>query len=120
MFGSLLEKAYAKVNKSYSNMHFGYISDALVDLTGGVHEIYYIEECGEKDHPTKEQLWELALKGFAMKSIMGASMGDRTNNNSLSTCHAYSVLGIYEIINQNGEYQLRTSIEEKPSILTLF
>nr|XP_036865187.1 calpain-13 isoform X1 [Manis javanica]XP_036865188.1 calpain-13 isoform X1 [Manis javanica]XP_036865189.1 calpain-13 isoform X1 [Manis javanica] len=32
----LLEKAYAKFHGSYLNLHYGYLPDALVDLTGGV------------------------------------------------------------------------------------
>ena len=108
MFGPLLEKAYAKVNKSYANMHFGYVSDALVDLTGGIHEIYYIEDIGQTKFPNKEQFWELIIRSFAMDSIIGASMGG----------HAYSVLGVFELINNNGQTQLRTNIDEKPHTQT--
>ncbi|XP_040352811.1 calpain-13 [Herpailurus yagouaroundi] len=32
----LLEKAYAKFRGSYLNLHYGFLPDALVDLTGGV------------------------------------------------------------------------------------
>ncbi|XP_059044681.1 calpain-13 [Mustela lutreola] len=32
----LLEKAYAKFHGSYANLHYGFLPDALVDLTGGV------------------------------------------------------------------------------------
>lgn len=32
----LMEKAYAKLLGSYSQLHYGYLPDALVDLTGGV------------------------------------------------------------------------------------
>ncbi|GAB5569930.1 calpain-13 isoform X3 [Prionailurus iriomotensis] len=32
----LLEKAYAKFHGSYLNLHYGFLPDALVDLTGGV------------------------------------------------------------------------------------
>ncbi|XP_045835744.1 calpain-13 [Meles meles] len=32
----LLEKAYAKFHGSYANLHYGFLPDSLVDLTGGV------------------------------------------------------------------------------------
>ncbi|XP_057165317.1 calpain-13 [Ursus arctos] len=32
----LLEKAYAKFHGSYASLHYGFLPDALVDLTGGV------------------------------------------------------------------------------------
>ena len=37
-----MEKAYAKLHRTYENLHGGSLAEAMVDLTGGVSEKYYL------------------------------------------------------------------------------
>lgn len=39
----LIEKAYAKLHKSYEALHGGSLQQALVDLTGGIAEKLFLE-----------------------------------------------------------------------------
>ncbi|CAJ0956945.1 unnamed protein product, partial [Ranitomeya imitator] len=43
-WSALLEKAYAKINGSYEGLRSGYILDSMQDFTGGVGEIFQIDE----------------------------------------------------------------------------
>ena len=40
----IIEKAYAKIHGSYKKLHGGAMTEALVDLTGGVSEKYFFED----------------------------------------------------------------------------
>uniref|UniRef100_A0A3B4F5S0 Calpain catalytic domain-containing protein n=1 Tax=Pundamilia nyererei TaxID=303518 RepID=A0A3B4F5S0_9CICH len=61
---ALLEKAYAKVCGSYTDMNAGTPAEALVDFTGGVH--IYIDL--SKPPP---DLWEMMCRAGQSKSLMG-------------------------------------------------
>ena len=76
MFGPLLEKAYAKLNKCYSNLITGEIIDALIDLTGGVHENFKIKAIsdGKVKNMNQEKLWNAIFSFFEMKSMAGCSI----------------------------------------------
>jgi hypothetical protein len=45
----LIEKAYAKLHGCYEAIHGGSISQALVDLTGGIAEKYFFESIDIKE-----------------------------------------------------------------------
>ncbi|XP_068574135.1 calpain-1 catalytic subunit-like [Cebidichthys violaceus] len=96
---ALLEKAYAKVCGSYSDMNAGTPAEALVDFTGGVHI------CIELKDPPKD-LWELMCRAGQSKSLMGCGtpQGETSANtvlpNGLVQGHAYTVTGVKQMMSQ--------------------
>ena len=117
MFGPLLEKAYAKLNMCYSYLDGGESFDAMVDLTGGVHESFDVKysppqnEDGVDDGVKSlepDKLWETMYKSFFMKSLMGCAIStkgksmEHVESNGLVLGHAYTILSIYEVMS-NGQ-----------------
>ncbi|XP_039459258.1 calpain-1 catalytic subunit-like isoform X2 [Oreochromis aureus] len=96
---ALLEKAYAKVCGSYTDMNAGTPAEALVDFTGGVH--IYIDL--SKPPP---DLWEMMCRAGQSKSLMGCGtpQGETTENivlpNGLVQSHAYAVTGVKQMISR--------------------
>ncbi|XP_047467870.1 calpain-1 catalytic subunit-like [Mugil cephalus] len=96
---ALLEKAYAKVCGSYSDMNAGTPAEALVDFTGGVHI------CIQLSDPP-QNLWEMMCRAGKSKSLMGCGtpQGETSANtvqfNGLVQGHAYAVTGVKEVISQ--------------------
>ncbi|KAK9533399.1 hypothetical protein VZT92_008518 [Zoarces viviparus] len=96
---ALLEKAYAKVCGSYSDMNAGTPAEALVDFTGGVHI------CIQLQDPPKD-LWELMCRAGQSKSLMGCGtpQGETSENtvspNGLVQGHAYTVTGVKQTMSQ--------------------
>ncbi|XP_029981852.1 calpain-1 catalytic subunit-like [Sphaeramia orbicularis] len=96
---ALLEKAYAKVCGSYSDMNAGTPAEALVDFTGGVHM------CVNLSHPPPN-LWDLMLRAGQSKSLMGCGthQGETSANtvlpNGLVQGHAYTVTGVKQLVSQ--------------------
>ncbi|KAK7904863.1 hypothetical protein WMY93_017470 [Mugilogobius chulae] len=82
---ALLEKAYAKVCGSYSDMNSGTPAEALVDFTGGVHI------CVELSSPPLD-LWELMCRAGQSKSLMGCGTPQGG--------HAYAVTGVKEVMSR--------------------
>ncbi|XP_073340053.1 calpain-1 catalytic subunit-like [Pagrus major] len=102
---ALLEKAYAKVCGSYSDMNSGTPSEALVDFTGGVHVCINLS-----DPPPN--LWELMCRAGKSKSLIGCGtpQGDTSANtvlpNGLVQGHAYAVTGVKEVISRGQTVNL--------------
>ncbi|XP_074844508.1 calpain-13 [Carettochelys insculpta] len=98
---SLLEKAYAKLRSSYQNLHWGYLSDALVDLTGGIQVQFLLQQ------PSFD-LQEMAKAAAKSQCLMGCttvggqSPGNIELKNGLVKGHAYTVTGATEIPYRNG------------------
>eukprot|EP00064_Thunnus_orientalis_P006359 superscaffoldBa00000658_g6376 len=96
---ALLEKAYAKVCGSYSDMNAGTPAEALVDFTGGVHMCIQLS-----DPPSN--LWELMYRAGKSRSLMGCGthQGETSANtvlpNGLVQGHAYTVTGVKQMNSQ--------------------
>lgn len=96
---ALLEKAYAKVCGSYSDMNAGTPAEALVDFTGGVHM------CVDLSNPPPN-LWDLMLRAGKSKSLMGCGtpQGETSANtvlpNGLVQGHAYTVTGVKQLVSR--------------------
>ncbi|XP_077477947.1 calpain-1 catalytic subunit isoform X1 [Stigmatopora argus] len=102
---ALLEKAYAKVCGSYSDMNSGQPSEALVDFTGGVHVCINLSE------PPLE-LWDLMCRAGQSTSLMGCGtpQGETSANtvlpNGLVQGHAYTVTGVRQMMSQGQAVHL--------------
>ncbi|NP_001082852.1 uncharacterized protein LOC559822 [Danio rerio] len=102
---ALLEKAYAKVCGSYSDMDAGVVSEALLDFTGGIHVRFELEK------PPLD-LWSLMDRAAKCKALMacGTYPGKTSANtelpNGIVQGHAYSVTGIFKVTWQGAPVRL--------------
>ncbi|XP_070835303.1 calpain-1 catalytic subunit-like [Chaetodon trifascialis] len=94
---ALLEKAYAKVCGSYTDMNAGTPAEAMMDFTGGVHISIELS-----DPPP--DLWELMCRAGQSKSLMGCGtpQGETSANNVLPNGlvqgHAYTITGVKQVM----------------------
>uniref|UniRef100_A0A8C0LHS3 Calpain 13 n=1 Tax=Canis lupus dingo TaxID=286419 RepID=A0A8C0LHS3_CANLU len=90
----LLEKAYAKFHGSYVNLHYGFLPDALVDLTGGV-----VTSINPNSIPSDlVMMVKTAVKTGSLMACGTLPTGEaRRMENGLVTQHAYTVTGAERI-----------------------
>ncbi|XP_023566778.1 calpain-13 [Octodon degus] len=97
----LLEKAYAKLRGSYSHLHYGYLPDALVDLTGGVVTIANL-------YSSPSNLLMMVKMAAKAGSLMtcatpkGPTDESEVMANGLVSQHAYTVTGAEQIQYRTG------------------
>ena len=87
---AIIEKAYAKVHGSYTRLSGGFISEALYDLTGAPIERIRFHK--EYDY---DQLFARLLSFMSSNFLMGIATS--RGGDGLVSCHAYSLLGVYEV-----------------------
>ncbi|XP_043119007.1 calpain-2 catalytic subunit isoform X1 [Puntigrus tetrazona] len=102
---ALLEKAYAKVCGSYADLHAGFISEALMDFTGGTH-MYYTLNTAPAD------LWKIMECAFKSKTLIGCGSNSATTPeenellHGIVAEHAYTVTGVFEVMSEENAVQL--------------
>uniref|UniRef100_A0A3B4ZGQ8 Calpain-1 catalytic subunit-like n=1 Tax=Stegastes partitus TaxID=144197 RepID=A0A3B4ZGQ8_9TELE len=93
---ALLEKAYAKVCGSYTDMNAGTPTEAMMDFTGGVYMHIELSE-------PPPDLWELMCRAGKSTNLMscGTPQGETPANtvlpNGLVQGHAYTVTGVRQV-----------------------
>ncbi|ELK14102.1 Calpain-13 [Pteropus alecto] len=97
----LLEKAYAKFHGSYLHLHYGYLPDALVDLTGGVVTRVDLHSS------TSDLVMMVKTAAMAGSLITCATPAGPTGEassmeNGLVSQHAYTVTGAEQIQCKRG------------------
>ncbi|XP_073484438.1 calpain-8-like [Aquarana catesbeiana] len=105
-WGSLLEKAYAKLNGSYEALTGGSTIEGFEDFTGGISEVYDLKKA-------PADLYEIIQKALKAESLLGCSI-DITNaydteaitSRKLVKGHAYSVTGAEEVVYKGQNVQL--------------
>uniref|UniRef100_A0A3P8QLS0 Calpain catalytic domain-containing protein n=1 Tax=Astatotilapia calliptera TaxID=8154 RepID=A0A3P8QLS0_ASTCA len=102
---ALLEKAYAKVCGSYTDMTSGTPSEAVMDFTGGIHMCVQLSDASS-------DVWGLICRAGKSNTLMscGTPQGETSANtvlpNGLVQGHAYTVTGVKELISQGKVVKL--------------
>ncbi|KAM8915943.1 calpain-1 catalytic subunit-like isoform 1-T2 [Spinachia spinachia] len=102
---ALMEKAYAKVCGSYTDMVAGTLAEAMMDFTGGVHM------CVQLSDPPPD-LWELMCRAGQSSSLIGCGtpQGETPDNNILPNGlvqgHAYTVTGMKQVTSRGKPVKL--------------
>ncbi|XP_076044620.1 calpain-A-like isoform X3 [Oratosquilla oratoria] len=121
---ALLEKAYAKMYGGYEALRGGNISEAMVDLTGGVVEMVDIRQ-------PPPQLFRILHKAYRRGALVGCAIEPENPNvaveailsNGLLQRHAYSITRVTEVSTAstlplvNGNQKISCGSSNVPSSL---
>ena len=69
----LMEKAYAKLHGSYENLNGGQLSEAMVDLTGGVSQKFYMRAPEVVEEIEAGQFWKDLKKYHQQGYLLGCA-----------------------------------------------
>ncbi|XP_043836932.1 calpain-13 [Dromiciops gliroides] len=94
----LLEKAYAKLHGSYSQLHYGIMADSLVELTGWVVTKINLKEV----HPNMFKNLKVAEQSGSLMTCGIANFSDL----GIVKNHAYTVTGSAEVTLDTGRVEL--------------
>uniref|UniRef100_A0A673KH36 Calpain-1 catalytic subunit-like n=1 Tax=Sinocyclocheilus rhinocerous TaxID=307959 RepID=A0A673KH36_9TELE len=101
---ALLEKAYAKVCGSYADLDGGFMSEALMDFTGGVHMEFVLNEA-------PAYLWDIMDRAAKSQTLMGCASyhgetREAVSSNGIVGGHAYTVTGVSKVMSEGNPVHL--------------
>ena len=99
----ILEKAWAKVYGGFNNIVGGLIREALHDLTGAPAITFFNSEGSEDDH--WNTLLDADRRGYTMCTGTDEVTTD-PKNTILVNGHAYSLISVFEIVNDGHQKRL--------------
>ncbi|XP_034054520.1 calpain-1 catalytic subunit-like [Gymnodraco acuticeps] len=107
----LMEKAYAKVCGSYTDMNAGLPSEACKDFCGGVNVDYKLQEVHSAGHDDK--LWRSLSNASSCNSMIccgtaqkGGVLVNTVSNSGIVDAHAYSVTAVIETNSRGSKVRL--------------
>jgi len=98
LWGSLLEKAYAKLYGSYMSLESGQTYDALIDMSAGIQESIDIQKMASSNQI--DQLWTLLERSYQKNAIMccsilpDPSIKEARLSNGLVKGHAFTLTSV--------------------------
>eukprot|EP00512_Aurantiochytrium_limacinum_P001876 CAMPEP_0171484960 /NCGR_PEP_ID=MMETSP0958-20121227/289_1 /TAXON_ID=87120 /ORGANISM="Aurantiochytrium limacinum, Strain ATCCMYA-1381" /LENGTH=2315 /DNA_ID=CAMNT_0012017715 /DNA_START=1111 /DNA_END=8054 /DNA_ORIENTATION=- len=115
----LIEKAYAKRFGSYEALNGGHVHSALVDLTGGLSQVFSLHD--DVEVVMSGALWDKLLEFYHRGALLAAGSpapqmdngSDRyadgqlaTDRNGIVHGHAYSIVRVVDESDYNGHHRL--------------
>eukprot|EP00656_Telonema_subtile_P015522 TRINITY_DN1814_c0_g1_i1.p1 TRINITY_DN1814_c0_g1~~TRINITY_DN1814_c0_g1_i1.p1 ORF type:complete len:2188 (+),score=514.04 TRINITY_DN1814_c0_g1_i1:72-6635(+) len=101
----LIEKAYAKLHRSYEALSEGFVSDGLADLTHGIGDQYTMTDPAVQAQIERGEFWAKLKSWHRAKHLLGAGTPDVQNGgeekdrpviDGIVQGHAYAILDVEE------------------------
>ena len=107
MWLPLIEKAYAKLHRTYENLNGGKMTDALVDLTGEASEKYNLRDPKVSPMVDSGDLWAMMMRFFRQGSLVGCAnnmkeegeQGEEMGGDGIWNNHSYGIMDIRDTKN---------------------
>lgn len=98
----LIEKAFAKLHDNYNALSGGWVTDALVDMTGGVPQTILFDDAAISADITSGKFWTTLLGWYSTKEhLMGCARStsgkrEQDTGRGILQGHAYGILEVRE------------------------
>ena len=102
------EKLFAKINVNYEHIGWGWMNEALYIFTGAPSVLL------KPTSFTEDQFWDLMKDSDENKYIMSAAC--MTGRSGIVGGHAYSLLGVQDLVDERGQLVERLLLVRNPGV----